>query len=151
MLMSAPPLTPMRRPALHAAHHSLQVVCTLSPSHRLLLSSTILVPANLLTIPKQYHMFISPPLRRVYLADAEDNSQAVIDGLKSDIANLKREIEASNLRKNFLFEGMMEALFSLENAKEEARVALDKAKEETRLANLRLMVLKADYEALKLQ
>ena len=122
------------------------------------------VLADLSTIPRKYHIFASPPLRRVYLGDWEDNSRAVIDDLKLEIANLNARIETLN-RDNHesslkgwlsgaswaLDEAKEEKRLALDRANEEARVALDKAREETRIANQNLAKLSAEYDALELQ
>jgi len=99
-------------------------------------------------VPKKYHIFISPPLRRVYLADAEDSSRAIIDRLKSDIATLTKRIMTLDDTGKFWFRREREAQsavsrltsaerdarLALDEVKEEARIALDKAKEEARVA-----------------
>ena len=125
---------------------------------------TFPVLVDLSTIPKKYRVFTSPPLRRVYLGDVEDNSRAVVDDLKLEIANLKAQIETLN-RDNYesslkgwlsgarwaLDEAKEEKRLALDKANEEARAALDKAKEETRIANQSLEELRAVYDALKFQ
>jgi hypothetical protein len=151
-------------------------MCTYSSSHRPLLTSIIPVLANLSIIPKKYHVFISPSLRRVFLADEHDSSRAVIDGLKFEITTLKERIatlkcDNESLSKNLLeSRSTISGLFStkravrlaldeekeraridLEKAKEEARVALNKAKEETRVADKRLEELRAEYDVFKSQ
>jgi hypothetical protein len=42
-------------------------------------------------VPKKYHTFISPPLRRVFLDAREDNSRVVIEKLDAEIAALNRD------------------------------------------------------------
>jgi len=116
--------------------------------------------ADLSTLPKKYHGFALPPLRRVYLGDGEDNTRAEIDDLKLEIANLKAQIETLNRDKieSSLRDWLLGAHWALEEkrlaldqAREEARAALDEAKEETRIANQSLEELSAEYDALKLQ
>jgi hypothetical protein len=116
------------------------------------------------TIPRKYRILVSPPLRRVYLGDWEDNGRAVIDDLKLEIANLNARIETLN-RDNYetslkgwlsgagwaLDEAKEEKRLALDKANEEARVALDKAREETRIANQSLAKLSAEYDALEFQ
>jgi predicted nucleic acid-binding Zn-ribbon protein len=76
----------------------------------------------------------------VYLADTEDHNRAVIDDLKSEIANLKSTIVT--LHSDYC---------SAQDKAKEARIALDQAKEETHLANLHLEDMRAAYDALKLR
>jgi len=112
------------------------------------------------TIPKKYHGFAFSPLRRVYLGDGEDNSRAVIDDLKLEIADLKARIETlnrDNLRSSLrdwlsgAHWALEEKRLALDKAREEARAALDEAKEETRIANQSLEELRAEYDAFKFQ
>ena len=128
------------------------------------LASTRLVLADLSTISRKYHIFTSPPLRRVYLGDWGDNSRAVIDGLKLEIANLNFRIETLN-RDNYesslkgwlsgarwaLDKAKEDKRLALDKANEEAQAALDKAREETCIANQCLEELRAEYDALKFQ
>ena len=99
-------------------------------------------------VPKKYHAFISPPLRRVYLADAEDSSRAVIDRLKLKITALTERIVKLDVTGKFWFErerearsavsrltsAELDARLALDEVKEGARLALGKAKEEARIA-----------------
>jgi hypothetical protein len=125
------------------------------------------VLANLSNVPRKYHVFISPPLRRVYLADAEDSSRVIIDRLKSEIAALRERIVTLDATGKFWFEREREAWsaasritsaerdarLALDEVKEEARIALDKAKEESRVAldkteeEARIALDKANEEA----
>jgi hypothetical protein len=154
----------MRRRALYAVPRFQQVVCTYSSWHRPPPTSVKPVLADLSTIPKKYHVFISSSLRRVFLAEEHDSSRAVIDSLKSEITTLKRDKES--LSKDLLESRSIishlssteraarlasdkekeRACIDLEKAKGEARVALNKAKEETRVANERLEELRAEYD-----
>jgi chromosome segregation ATPase len=127
----------MKRHAQRAAHRFLQVLCAYSPFASSLLTSIISVLANLSNVPKQYHAFISPPLRRVYLADAEDNSRAIIDHLKSEIAALTERIVTLDAIGKYWFERGREARNAasrLASAERDARLDLDGVKEETRVA-----------------
>jgi len=90
---------------------------------------------DLSTIPQKYRVFASPPLRRVYLGDGEDNSRAVIDDLKSEIANVKARNESLLSGTHWLLDlAKEEKRLALDKVNEEARAALDKAKEDKRLA-----------------
>jgi hypothetical protein len=134
---------------------------------------------NLYLIPNKYHVFIKPPLRRVYLGDRVDNNKAVFDDFKSKIVSLEARIEtlqsdnesakrelcvmldkAKEDARVALDEAKKEALLALDEAEKEARLvrykankdarlALAKAKEELRLANLSLKECKAENSALK--
>jgi hypothetical protein len=158
MFIFAFPRIMVRRRALHAGPDFQRVGCTLS-THRPLLSSITPALANLSTIPNKYHVFISPPLRRVYLGDGED------DDLKLEISNLKARVVALTRDNKCLSKDLLAAQsdvtrltsseraarLALEEVKEGARVTLDKEKEEMRLANRRLDELTALCGALSLK
>lgn len=110
-------------------------------------------------------MYISPPLRRVYLGDAEDGGGRALDVLKLQIATLNADLARLRLDNGCLMvrlscEERINAYFLSDEfaaglhvnvAQEETCFALDKAKEEARLANKRLEKLKSEYDALKSQ
>ena len=144
--------------------HSLTVARTYSSSHYPPLNSITPVLANLSLIPDKYHIFINPPLRRVYLGDRVDDSKAVIDDLKSKIVSLEAHVEtlkSSNesterawltLEKNH--KDIMEAhlafaSLALDEANKDTQLALDKAKDDLRLANLNLEECRAENIALR--
>ncbi|KAF8498556.1 hypothetical protein F5888DRAFT_182048 [Russula emetica] len=86
---------------------------------------------NLSLIPNKYRVFITPPLRRVYLRDKVDNSTAVIDDLKSEIVCLETRIKTLESNNE---NAKRESCVMLDKAKEDARLALDEAKKEVQLA-----------------
>lgn len=147
-----------RQTALYAVPSSLAVACAHSSSHYPLLTSITPVLPNLSLIPKKYHMFINPPLRRVYLGDMVDN-EAVIDDLNSEIVRLKAVIETLKSDN----EGTKrESCLMLDKAKENARLAVDgvklvaqlsleKIQDDLRLANISLEECRAENNALKSQ
>jgi len=150
--MSAVPHILTRRRALHAVPHFQQVVCIYSSLHRPLLTFMTPVLADLSTIPSKYHVFISPPLRRVYLGGMDDSGQVVMDGLKSEITTLKERITALNRDKISLSKDLLESrstVSRLASAERAARLSLDEVKEVACLANQRLEGLKAEYDSLK--
>ncbi|KAH9995450.1 hypothetical protein BJV74DRAFT_830162 [Russula compacta] len=123
------------------------------------------VMADLSVIPREYHMYISSPLRRVYLGDGEDGGGRAVDVLKlqiatlnADLAKLRRDngclmvrlLCAERITAYFLSDEFAAGLH-VNVAQEETRLALDKAKEEARLADKRLEKLKSEYDALKSQ
>lgn len=55
-------------------------------------------------VPKKYHPFISPPLRRVFLDAEEYNNLAVIGNLNEVIENLNAEVAALNRDKVLLMD-----------------------------------------------
>jgi hypothetical protein len=120
-----------RRSALHAVPRSLSVACTHSSSHYPPLTSITPVLPNLYLIPNKYHVFIKPPLRRVYLGDRVDNNKAVIDDLKSKIICLEARIETLESGND---SAKRELCLMLDKAKEEALLALDKVKADAQLA-----------------
>ncbi|KAI9450073.1 hypothetical protein F5148DRAFT_987247 [Russula earlei] len=137
---------------------------------------TVLV--DLSVIPKKYHVFVSQPLRRVYLGNWEDsNSQTSIDDLRLENATLNAHIVALRCENEIisrqllatqgsfsrliaverdarstideLTEDLEEAHLALDEANEEAMLALEEAEEKERRANAKLAKLRAEYDALK--
>lgn len=132
-------------------------------------------------IQNEYHVFVNPPLRRVYLGDRVDNSKAVINDLKSKIVCLEARIEilksdnesakrelclmldkAKEYARLALYRVNAAAQLALDKVEKEARLAndkankgaqlaLDKAKDDLRLANLSLDECRAENNALKSQ
>jgi hypothetical protein len=165
-----------RQSAQHAVPHSLSVACTYLLTHHPPLTSITPVLANLSFIPDKYHVFINPPLRRVYLGDRVDN-KAIINDLQSKIVRLElrietiksaslsaiREKQISIQKAHFaLYEAKKEAQLALDEAEKAARIARDKASKDAqlalykagddlRLANLSLEEVRAENNALKSQ
>ncbi|KAH9074715.1 hypothetical protein EDB83DRAFT_2515579 [Lactarius deliciosus] len=103
-------------------------------------------------IPKKYHVFISPSLRRVYLGDGEDTSRALIDDLNTEITLLKARVGTLRRDKDLLMdrcEAAQSAVSRLTSDERNARLELVKAKEEARLANESFDSLKAVYRSLE--
>ena len=110
------------------------------------------VTPDLTIVPKNYHAFISPSLRRVYLDDAEaetsSKSRAAINNLKTEIATLKGRV-ASLKRQNGV---SIDRYHAAENT-----VAALRLNELNLERNLRLALdekqnpkcLRAEYDALK--
>jgi hypothetical protein len=168
-----------RRSVLHAVAHSQLVPCSYSSSHYPPLTSITPVLPDLYLIPNRYHVFIRPPLRRVYLGDRVDNDKAVIDDLKAKIVCLEARIETlksgnESAKKKLclmldkakedarlaldeankdaqvaLYEAKKEARLARDKANKDAKLALDKAKEDLRFANLSLEECRAENNALK--
>lgn len=147
-----------RRTALYAVPYSLAVACVHSSSHDPPLTSITPVLPNLSLIPKKYHLFINPPLRRVYLGDRVDN-EGVINDLNSEVVCLKAAIETLKSDNEAV---KRESCRMLDKAKEDARLALDEAKlvfqlsqekvlDDLRLANLSLEECRAENNTLKSQ
>ncbi|KAI0305822.1 hypothetical protein B0F90DRAFT_1623976 [Multifurca ochricompacta] len=111
----------------------------------------IVIP-DMSMIPKKYHVFISPSLRRVYLGDGEDNSRTIIDNLNTEIAILRARVGMLKRDKDLLMdrcEAAQSALSRLTSDERAARLELNKAREDVRLANQNLENLRVDYRALK--
>ncbi|KAH9040368.1 hypothetical protein EDB85DRAFT_1858681 [Lactarius pseudohatsudake] len=87
-------------------------------------------------IPKKYHVFISPSLRRVYLGDGEDTSRALIDNLNTETTLLKARVGTLGHDKDLLM-GFCEA----------AQIAVSHLTSDER--NTRLEPVKAKEEALR--
>jgi vacuolar-type H+-ATPase subunit H len=124
------PRTISRQGAPHAVPHSLTVACTHSSSPYSPLTSITPVLADLSLIPNKYHVFINPPLRRVYLEDRADHSKAVINELKSKIVFLEARVELLK-SDNVCME--RECRLTLDKAKEDAQLALDEARKDARI------------------
>lgn len=99
-------------------------------------------------IPKKYHVFISPSLRRVYMADGEDTSRAVIEDLNTQITVLKARVGTLKRDKELLMdrcETAQSAASRLTADERAARIELAEAKNEVRLTNSIFKNLKAAY------
>ena len=122
---------------------------------------------NLSLIPNRYHVFINPPLRRVYLGDMVDNNKAVIDDLKSKIVciqarietlksnneNVKREaqlaLDKANAEAQLALDNAKEARHALDKANKDAQLTLEMVKDELRLANSSLEECRAENNILR--
>lgn len=110
-----------------------------------------IVTPDMSMIPKKYHVFISPSLRRVYLGDG-DSSRALIDGLNTEITLLKARVGTLKRDKDLLMdrcEAAQSAVSRLTSDERTARLELIKAKGEARLANHTFETLKAAYRSLE--
>ena len=109
----------------------------------------------MLIVPKKYHAFISPPLRRVFLGDSDDSSREVIAKLNAEVAVLKARVGSLKRDKGLLMDRCEAAQCALtrltsderaarlerDEARENARVVkeiLNKAREDARVAKLNL-------------
>ncbi|KAI0278250.1 hypothetical protein BC826DRAFT_885635, partial [Russula brevipes] len=86
-------------------------------------------------IPKKYHMFISPPLRRVFLVDSPsaEDSAAIEEGLRAEIAALNARVAALELDKDQLMdrcETAQSAVARLVEDERIARLARDRAQDD---------------------
>jgi hypothetical protein len=120
--------------ALHAVPHSLTVACTYPSLHYHPLTSITPVLPNLSLIPNKHHVFINPPLRRVYLGDRVDNNKAVINDLKSKIVCLEARIATLESGNRSTKRELVTVCLMLDKAKEYVQLAQDEAKKETQLA-----------------
>jgi len=84
-------------------------------------------------VPKKYHTFISPPLRRVFLDAREDNSREVIENLNAENAALKERVTSLERDK-----------VVLQDRCDSAQSALTRLEDKQNLDHLR-----AEYDALK--
>lgn len=107
---------------------------------------------HLSLVPEKFHIFISPPFRRVFLREEEDSSQAVIEDLNAEIAALKASVGTLKHENDLLMdrcESAQSAVAHLTSYERAARLARDEAKEEARLANRELEELKVEHDKLK--
>ncbi len=101
-------------------------------------------------IPKKYHVFISPSLRRVYLG--ENNSRALVDSLNTEVTILKARVSTLKRDKDLLMdrcEAAQSAVTRLTSDERTARLKVIKAKEEARDANNGFETLKTAYLSLE--
>jgi outer membrane murein-binding lipoprotein Lpp len=114
------------------------------------LSGCLPVWPDMSIVPRKYHAFMMPSLRRVYLGDGEDN-KARIESLSTEISTLKARVGALH-RDNGLLMGRCESAHStisrLALAERDARLALNKATKDLRLANQTLESLRKEYRIL---
>ncbi|KAH9995451.1 hypothetical protein BJV74DRAFT_335109 [Russula compacta] len=111
-----------------------------------------IVTPHLSLVPKKFHIFISPPLRRVFLGEEEDSSRAVIESLNAEIAALKASVGTLKREKDLLMdrcESAQSAVARLTSYERAARLARDEAKEEARLANRDLEELRVEHDKLQ--
>jgi hypothetical protein len=102
-------------------------------------------------VPKKYHTFISPPLRRVFLGD-DGGRAAVIEDLNAEIERLQLRVGLLRGDKDLLMdrcEAAQSAVARLTSDERAARLARDQARENSRLANLNLERLRVEYDALE--
>jgi hypothetical protein len=103
-----------------------------------MLTDSASVTPDMSIIPKKYHIFISPSLRRVYLDAEADRGRAVIENLKAEIASLKRDngrfVDRCQAAENT-------AAAALRRLNERMRLALEEKQNPKRL--------RAEYDALK--
>ena len=137
--------------SIHTHHWTLYIRIIARRRMLTLLILTSVTP-DLTIVPKNYHPFISPSLRRVYLDDAEaetsSKSRAAINNLKTEIATLKGRV-ASLKRHNDVSIGRYHAAENTVadlrlnelNLERNLRLALDEKQNPKRL--------RAEYDALK--
>jgi hypothetical protein len=105
-------------------------------------------------VPKKYHTFISPPLRRVFLGDGGGSNADVIEALNDQIEVLSFRVGSLKRDKDLLMdrcEAAQSALTRLTADERVARLARDKAQADARIANHNFDRLKVEYDELKSQ
>jgi len=105
-------------------------------------------------VPKKYHIFVSSPLRRVFLGDADDSSRELIEKLNAENAALKARVGALKRDKDLLMdrcEAGQSALARLKSDERAARLALNLAREGARVAKQKLEKLQVEHEALVIE
>src|SRR5882757_1116301 len=103
-------------------------------------------------VPKKYHTFISPPLRRVFLGDGGGSRAAEIEELNAEIETLRYRVGTLKRDKDLLMdrcEGAQSALARLTSDERVARLARDKAQGDARIANQNFDKLSVEYDELK--
>ncbi|KAH9032323.1 hypothetical protein EDB84DRAFT_1270716, partial [Lactarius hengduanensis] len=105
-------------------------------------------------IPKKYHVFISPSLRRVYLGDGEETSRALIDNLNTETALLKARVGTLGRDKDLLMgscEAAQIAVSHLTSDERNTRLEPVKAnlRRKKRFANESFECLKIMYRSLE--
>ncbi|KAI0280860.1 hypothetical protein BC826DRAFT_924056 [Russula brevipes] len=113
-----------------------------------------IVTPDMSIVPKKYHVFISPPLRRVFLGDSPvaEDSGAIEEGLRAEIAVLDARVASLRRDKDLLMdrcEAAQSAVARLTTDERAARLARDKAREDVYLANVKFEKLRVECDALK--
>ena len=101
-------------------------------------------------VPKRYHVFVSPPLRRVFLGDSDDPNKEAIEELKAQVAALKTRVGSLKRDKVLLMdrcEAAQSALTRLTSDERAARLARDEAIEEAHFVKMDLKKLQRAHEA----
>ena len=113
-----------------------------------------LVTLDFTIVPKKYHNFISPPLRRVFLDAQEDNSRAVIENLNAEVAALRERVASLSRDKGLLMDRCESAHSALTRLRADERTARTENRT-ARAAALKdqedLDRLRAEYDSLKSQ
>ena len=120
----------------------------------MLTDSEFLTPVtpDLSIVPKKYHTFISPPLRRVFLDAREDNSRAVVSNLNAENAALKEHVTSLERDKDLLTDRCRSTDCELERRsvdEQTARFAYFEATADAYKDKENLDRLMAKYDALK--
>lgn len=123
-----------------------QPTLTFIPSQKVMPDMTI--------VPKKYHPFISPPLRRVFPGDddARNSNLTVIENLKTQVTALQARVGSLKRDKALLMdrcESAHSALTQLTADEHAARIARDQAEHDAQFAHAKLKVFRAEYSALK--
>jgi predicted RNase H-like nuclease (RuvC/YqgF family) len=114
------------------------------------------VTPDMSIVPKKYHTFISPPLRRVFLDAREDNrdSCAVIENLNEDIAVLRERVTSLKRDKDLLMnrcESAQSVVARLSADERNTRVANRKARVDALEDKQEINRLRAEIDYLKSQ
>jgi hypothetical protein len=110
------------------------------------------VTPDLSIVPRKYHPFISPPLRRVFLDAREDNSRAVVESLNAENAALKKRVTSLERHNDLLTDSCNSAhstVVCLETDEESARLASYKARADALKDRQNLNRVRAEYNAFK--
>jgi len=97
------------------------------------------------TVSKNHRTFVSPPLRRVFLDAREDNSRAVIENLKTEIAALNRDKDLLTDR----CDSAQSALTRLQVDERTVRLENRKVRADALEDKQSLNRLRAEYDAFK--
>ena len=115
------------------------------------------VTPNLAYIPKKFHEFIIPSVRRVYLDTTPQDSPA----LKTKVVQLQSQVEALERDKGLLMERCESAMFSckryredagrLRKERDDAKSEADEARKETAKVQKALDEMKARIRAMEVR
>jgi hypothetical protein len=112
------------------------------------------VTPNMSIVPKKYHTFISPSLRRVFLDAREDKSPQIIDNLNTEIAALKERnmlLERDKVLLTDRCESARSELALVSADQRSARLANHWAEVYAHKDKENLDRLRAEYEALSVR
>ncbi|KAI0058815.1 hypothetical protein BV25DRAFT_1810010 [Artomyces pyxidatus] len=113
-----------------------------------------IVSPDLSLVPKKYHMFISPSVRRVYVDPTNEEGAETIENLSEKVALLEARVSSLQREKRVLIERCENAFHASRKHQEgekAARLVAEEAKKEMRAAHKKYDAMKEKYQGVKTQ